>query len=67
MIKLFMAEKKKEEIMKEMTNPIEILWDLLCMPEEERIHTSHLYDYCEEECIEGDPLNSYVEKYYDKD
>ena len=62
-----MVEKKKGEIImmtKDITNPIHIMWDLLCMPEEERIHTSHLYDYCEEECIEGDPLNSYVEKYY---
>lgn len=30
-------------------NPIEVMWNLLQMPEEERIRTAHLWDYCEEE------------------
>lgn len=64
-----MVEKKKGEekmLTKDITNPIEIMWDLLCIPEEDRYHTAHLFDYCEEECIEGDPLKSYVEKCYNE-
>lgn len=45
--------KKSEEITY-CDNPIEIMWDLLKIPEEERIKTAHLFDYCEEEIlIEG--------------
>jgi hypothetical protein len=49
-----------------LTNPIEIAWDLLHIPEEQRIHTALIWDYCEEQIEEGnaDTLKSFIERYY---
>jgi hypothetical protein len=56
--------KEKTKLTEGLINPIEIYWDLLQIPEEQRSNEASLWDYCELEIEEGFDLYGFIERWF---